>query len=453
MVNQRNPGIWWLHPSAVFSVAGIGIGLAAYMVPENMYRTYWRTPKFFEGTALDLTLFCVAAFVFGSFCGSKLQIDHIRQQTSDWASNIPWKLVFWLFRLSFYLCVFGYLIWAALAIERGMTLAVITGVLTGEKGAMYDARFTYLPTVGGVTTLTQFGSAAMILGAVIRGRHGWRPMWRNCGFILFLAVVRALVNSERFAIIETVVPFVVVTLAVSYSDALQVRRAWRALIRLAPVLGVAALFFLFTGFEYFRSWTNYYAGRDLSLWEFGAMRLLGYYVTSFNNGAYLLARLETLNAPYFTLHFLWGFPLSGPLVKRFFPNPMLDSSDKWFYFPFLEAGANVEFNNADGILFPLMDFGVAGGLLYWVLIGLICGYVYHSFRRKEALGLFVYPMLFLGLIEMPLALYWGEGRAFPSLCLLAGAPALFWIIKRLYATGTRLVPGQRISTREMTAQL
>src|SRR5206468_8207569 len=120
MLNHRNPGIWWLHPSSVFSLAGVVIGVAAYMVPESMYRTYWRTPKFFEWSALALTLCCVAVFAFGSFCGSKLQIDYKRTETSDWAANIPWKLVFSLFRYSFYLCVLGYVIWAALAIQRGM---------------------------------------------------------------------------------------------------------------------------------------------------------------------------------------------------------------------------------------------------------------------------------------------------------------------------------------------
>ena len=53
-------------------------------------------------------------------------------------------------------------------------MSTVLGVVSGEKGAMYDARFTYLPTVGGVTTLTQFGTAAMILGAIVGCRLGWR---------------------------------------------------------------------------------------------------------------------------------------------------------------------------------------------------------------------------------------------------------------------------------------
>src|SRR5262249_3807818 len=223
-------------------------------------------------------------------------------------------------------------------------------------------------------------------------------------------------NSERFALIELFVPFLAAALALRR----RFGKSATIAINLAPPVGVACLFFVFTSFEYFRSWTNYYAGRGLNLWEFGAMRLLGYYVTSFNNGAYFLNRLDPLNAPYFTLHFLWGFPLTSPLIKRFFSDPLLDSSDKWFYFPFLEAEANAVFNNAGGMLFPLMDFGQAGGLVYWFLIGIVWGVVYASYRRRELSGLLLYPMIYLGLLEAPLALYWGEGRAFPALMLLAG---------------------------------
>ncbi len=138
-----------------------------------------------------------------------------------------------------------------------------------------------------------------------------------------------------------------------------------------------------------------------------------------------------MNAPYFTLHFLWGFPLSSPVIKRLFPDPLLDSADKWFYFPFLEADANVEFNNADGMFFPLMDYGIAGGLIYWFVIGLLCGWIYDAYCRRELSGLLLYPAIFLGLLELPLALYWGEGRAFPSICLLAAAPVVIWLRRSL----------------------
>jgi hypothetical protein len=340
---------------------------------------------------------------------------------------MPARFLEALFRASFYLCLLGYALWIVLAIQRGMTLSNVVDVLAGEKGAMYDARFTYLPTVGGVTTLTQFGSAAMILGAMLGFRR--RGVRGKLAVIFALALCRALLNSERFALIELAIPFLVASLALRP----RFERAARIALNLAPPVGMVCLFLLFTGFEYFRSWTNYYAGRDLNLWEFGAMRLLGYYVTSFNNGAYFLNRLDPLNAPYFTLHFLWGFPLTSPVIKRFFTDPLLDSTDKWFYFPFLEAEANVEFNNADGMLFPLMDYGIAGGLMYWFAIGILCGVIYVAYRRRRLSGLLLYPMTYLGLLELPLALYWGEGRAFPSLVLLAASPAALWFYRRYLA--------------------
>jgi oligosaccharide repeat unit polymerase len=302
---------------------------------------------------------------------------------------------------------------------------------------MYDARFTYLPTVGGVTTLTQFGSACMIFGALLGVCQGWRAVRLRLGIIALLALLRVLINSERFALVELVVPFLLTRLALEYIGSQNAHRRTRQVLAVAPVLAMTALLFFFTGFEYFRSWSNYYSDRDMSLLEFGSTRLAGYYVTSFNNGAYFMNRLEPLKAPYFTLHFLWGFPLTSPVIQRLFPDQMLQSTEKWFYFPFLEAEANLEFNNADGFLFPLMDYGIPGGLIYWLVMGVVCGWLYQSFQRRSLAGLLMYPMTYLSLMELPLALYWGEGRAFPSLCLLAGVPMALWFARGMGAADFR----------------
>lgn len=434
----RPVNIWWLHPAAIFGIAGPLIGVIAYALPESTYRTYWRTPKFFTLESLEITIACASVFIFGSILSSKWFGASDRKKTC-YETRWPVPPLFeTLFRFSFYLCLLGYVLWAALAISRGMTLATVLGVVTGEKGAMYDARFTYLPTVGGVTTLTQFGTAAMIFGAIVGCRMGWyRVRFKLC-VMAGLALVRALVNSERFALIELGVPFLLAWLALRYLGSRDISRFRARLMDFAPLMGAAALFVLFTCFEYFRSWTNYYAGRDLNLLEFGAMRLFGYYVTSFNNGAYFLDRLDALHAPYFSLHFLWGFPLTSPVIQRLFTNPLLQSTDKWFYFPFLESEANIEFNNANGMFFPLMDYGVAGGLLYWLLMGVICGWLYESYRNRQLAGMLLYPATFLGLIESPLALYWGEGRSFPSLLLLAATPLLVWMWRRNAFDGGRL---------------
>ena len=93
-------------------------------------------------------------------------------------------------------------------------------------------------------------------------------------------------------------------------------------------------------------------------------------------------------------------------------------------------------------MFPAMDFGIAGGLIYWLLIGIACGMVFALYRRREPLGLLLYPLIYLGVMEVPLALYWSEGRALPSECLLLGAPLLFWYFRRQFPAKTRFQSGK-----------
>jgi hypothetical protein len=107
-MRHRPAGIWWLHPSFVFAAAGVAISIAAYMIPESTYRTYWRTPKFFDEHALRITLLCVLVFVLGSLCGTRLGSATFRAGRQLRGEEIPWNTVFLLFRISFYLCLAGY---------------------------------------------------------------------------------------------------------------------------------------------------------------------------------------------------------------------------------------------------------------------------------------------------------------------------------------------------------
>jgi len=84
----------------------------------------------------------------------------------------------------------------------------------------------------------------------------------------------------------------------------------------------------------------------------------------------------------------------------------------------LEFGANPEFNNWGGLLAPIVDFGVTGGLAYWAVMGLVTGYLYNLYLRKHPLGMCMYPVVYLALTEVPRYLYWSEGRASPALAYL-----------------------------------
>jgi hypothetical protein len=82
------------------------------------------------------------------------------------------------------------------------------------------------------------------------------------------------------------------------------------------------------------------------------------------------------------------------------------------------------------MLFPLMDYGIPAGLIYWLLAGVVCGILYRLYVADSPAGLLLYPIVFLSVLEVPLALYWGEGRAFPSICFLITAVLLIAYSRR-----------------------
>jgi hypothetical protein len=97
------------------------------------------------------------------------------------------------------------------------------------------------------------------------------------------------------------------------------------------------------------------------------------------------------------------------------------------YFSTLDTGANAEFNNGGGLLAPAIDFGSYGVTAFWLLAGLISGWAYRQFKRGAAWGLCLYPMLFLGTLEVPRGLYLSGGRAVPPICFLLLSASLLAI--------------------------
>jgi hypothetical protein len=96
---------------------------------------------------------------------------------------------------------------------------------------VYSLR-TFLETVPGVTTCTQFGIAAGVLGCLIGAGGRWDMVRRKLAILLFLALLRALIYSERLAFLELAIPFLVLRLAEPGSWARN--RSLRTLIRVAP---------------------------------------------------------------------------------------------------------------------------------------------------------------------------------------------------------------------------
>ena len=402
--------VWWLHPIAIFVGLNGLTGVAAFLADPDIYLKMWRTPKYFNGFTILLTAAVIIAFSAGVWVALARQSGY--SSKSEWRGAISFSQTLLLFNFSFWVCILGYVVWVGLGFSRGLGMAALKSVFIGGE-EVYSLR-TFLETVPGVTTCTQFGIASVVLGCLIGAGGRWDMVRRKLAILLFLALLRALIYSERLAFLELAIPFLVLRLAEPGSWA---RNRWlHTLIRIAPLLGPAAVYVIFTGFEYVRSWSIYYSSRESSLFLFGFWRLVGYYVTSLNNTSFLLSRWHhSLAAPYFSLRFLWEFPVLNVFIKNVFSWVPLDYDR---FMGLLEFGANPEFNNWGGLLAPIVDFGVLGGLAYWAVMGLVTGYLYNLYLRKHPLGMCMYPVVYLALTEVPRYLYWSEGRAFPALAYL-----------------------------------
>jgi hypothetical protein len=409
--------VWWSNPSAAFSVPLLLAGITAYMTDASAYATYWRTAKHFNLSSLGLLFGIAILFVAGCVIGAARRDEGDREPAGDWRRGVRWESVRLLFQLSFALTVLAYAVWFSIAIKNGLRLSVISDLIHGVAGGADSLRIEYLKTIPGVTTATQFGIAVIGLGIPLGAATGWRGVRWRLVTVFALSVLRAFLNSERLAVIELVVPFIVSFIWLCPPTGRRARR----MVQAAPFLGVGFLYVFFAVTEYFRSWASFYATRESSYWGFIGLRLMGYYTTALNNGALLYKVKNPLSFQLLptTVDFIWRFPILSSLLPLISPYFRLSSAISGArYDALLTASANPELTNPSGAFGPIVDYGMIGGLLYWLLCGLICGYIYKECKQRTAAGIFLYPVLFISLIEASRVLYWAEGRFFAPMFLL-----------------------------------
>ena len=408
--------VWWLHPAIAFSAPALLASVTAYYTGSKDYLYFWRTSKYFDRSCLDLLLVVVAVFICGSMIGAARRSRCA--PAADWTLAVRWPAVRLCFTLSFVLTVVAYAVWILIGIKNGLNLGVVMDILRKSNSADYNLRDDFFQTIPGVTTGTQFGIAVMALAAPLGAATGWRRVRWQCGIVLALGLLRSFLNSERLAIIELLVPF-----AISFIWIQPARtRLLRTMTKVAPLLAAGLLYLLFSAGEYYRSWASFYAKSESNFWEFMGLRLMGYYTTALNNGA-LVWRFNkpfTLHFPMVTLDFVWRFPVFKDALFELFPqfSRLAVTAPDTHYMNLLASSANPEFNNASGVFLPFIDYGIAGGLLYWLAAGLICGYLYTEFKRRSVAGVFLYPALYISLIEATRILYWADGRFLPGMAVL-----------------------------------
>jgi hypothetical protein len=187
----------------------------------------------------------------------------------------------------------------------------------------------------------------------------------------------------------------------------------RQLVQIAPLLFIPALIAGFGVAEYSRSWV-YFSNQPNqdSFAEFTVSRISGYYATAYNNGQlYLTYGRYPNRIPYLSFEALWTAPLVAQLGVY---EKLNHRSDADYEEIILETHGSSEFNSPGGLAIPFVDFGTAGGFVFFVIAGSATGWLYRRFSRGDVLAVLLYPMVVIGLFEIPRYLYWTTGRVVPA---------------------------------------
>lgn len=380
---------------------------AALIVPIQFHWDLGRMAKLMTFEMWALGVGGVFAFAFGSYLTAHTRPMGSGPDIADLAASpairrllvgATWGLLG--------VTVAAYFIWFMPVFRNP---AILVAILTGRAGDL-QLRET-IGTIPGVTTLVQaqipYVALLLIRWIYIPGAQPSRLEKAALGGVFLLALMRNFVWSERIAVIEFLVPFAILFLR---------KPRWPRVTAIAPFFAVAGLVAFFSIFEYFRSWLAYYQFRYDSFAIFIMARLSGYYVTALDNGAGLVRDWAPVGGPLSTADWLWRFPLE--IGQTWLADAIgLARFDhaSWLYW-----NASPEFNNSSGIFMPFVDYGAAGGLVFWLLFGMLTGLIYRGFVRGGFAGLLIYPSWFVGMLEMPRILYLCEARYFPVviICLL-----------------------------------
>lgn len=267
--------------------------------------------------------------------------------------------------------------------------AAILATLKGERGAIYDVKDQILKLVG-VTSLVNIAPLVMVLASCRKLNAGQRMPGRLGPLFWLLAVLilmRGFLAAERLAIVEASIGYF---LPVFSFKAARIR-----FVNLFPLFGIGSVSLLFALGEYTRSWA-YYVDRYDSFVQFAALRLLGYISVASNTAAGLYEKFDPMGYPYLTA--TWFARLA---------NGPIEQGPKEAFFA---AYGNEEYNNPGGVMAGVIDFGLAGGFVYHLAIGVIIGWFYGKYLRKSPIGTFGYPLLFIGIAILTQLIYWGDPR-------------------------------------------
>ncbi len=398
---MKRDGFWWERPHSLllFFIFPLYLCFSYVLLdgPKEIGRVYFNLFYFFLGCYFLLSLGLASWWVSHGNRNSLPQRIDVRPLYLD---------VFFAF------CLLGYLM---MFLPFLTNPGLILGLLKGQVG-IYDLKAAK-GQIPGVSTLTQVGIAYVVMyGFIFRGKNPPAARYRLYLALLFvLTTLRAFLLAERVALIEVLIPYLLMRLSHTSIRNPLLRRFFT----LGPFLGLVIFYIFFVAAEFNRSWILRYQHIYDSIYEFALERLSLYYTTALNNGAGLLetGNWGNLRGDY-TFKWLYNFPI----LEKF-----LDPQGKSVevFQSFISLHADPEYNSPSGIFVYFCDWGWAALLAPWIL-GALYGVTYAGWKKGQGLGYALYPIFMVSILEIFRYPYLFEGRAFVPVVMIV---SVLWLSK------------------------
>ncbi|WP_031406911.1 O-antigen polymerase [Geobacillus vulcani] len=382
--------IWWINPSRFVIFILLPLYIIIYVSAGSYIggvKNYFEPFYFMVGMLLILSIYFSISLAL-----------KVKTTINEKCYNFVIKDFF--IELLFWLTFIGYFVWFyKLIVNPQMIINYFY-----KEGYVWVVR-NELNTLPGITTLTQCGvvfSIFFVNNVFICTKYHLKIKKRFKVYfvVVFLfTILRSFVWSERLALIELLIPLLLLYFNFHSFNS----RISKLFINLFPFYSIVLFVIFFGVTEYFRSWP-YYRDRYYSFWNFIIERIMIYYSTAINNGVGILHYYSWPSYSfYFTLNWIYRLPGIGDYLLSWQKNNIPYFVDKY---------GNPEFTNVAGLFAIVYDLGIIGSFFYCIVLGFFIGIIYNSFKRKHIMGLLLYPIFFISLVEIYRILYLGESRIF-----------------------------------------
>jgi hypothetical protein len=406
-IGRREALYWWVRPDTFTLFFLIPLFVVCSALPDDVFLNWRHAHNFVTWDAFSVAIVALCGFALASRWAS-------RRGTAR-ATSYGFDADRFIARAQYRAILYGIL---------GITLAAYALLLPGEIAAGGELPPEARGRIAGVTSFVNLGPLYVTM-LFLQFRLTGAPLSRfdKAAFALFLTLTtaRVFLSSERLALLEVLIPIVLIQFAV--------KGRHRTFMTIAPFVAVIGLAVFFGLTEYFRSWTAY-SKTGIPLTEFMLTRLLGYYATAINNGAVIFTAFEPSFEPYFTAGWLVKMPGLSTLNSDWAAS-LGDRVETVF-----ANYASPEFSNTSGIYAPMSDFGAVGGIAVWIILGAITGRLFRGFLLGRPVSLLLFPTWLTGVYEILRIFYWGGPRYFPVLIL---TPIVAWLVA-LSSVGPRPYP-------------